>query len=76
MQREEPPAMVTGLERIAAKLCCEPTSEERSARNPQATFRGSRRRVTASGHPVVMGNHDPYSDQPGDWLPEKLYLKV
>jgi hypothetical protein len=33
-------------------LCCECLSEERSARNPHATFCGSRRRVTASGHPV------------------------
>ena len=33
-------------------LRCKPTSEERSAENPHATFRGSRRRVTASGHPV------------------------
>ena len=31
---------------------CEPTSEERSAGNPHATFHGSRRRVTASGDPV------------------------
>ena len=34
-------------------LRCKPTSEERSAENPHATFRGSRRRVTASGHPVL-----------------------
>ncbi len=33
-------------------LCCESLSEERSAGNPHATFCGSRRRVTASGHPV------------------------
>jgi hypothetical protein len=33
-------------------LRCKPTSDERSAENPHATFRGSRRRVTASGHPV------------------------
>ena len=34
---------------------CEPTSEERSAGNPHATFHGSRRRVTASGDPVLGG---------------------
>jgi len=34
-------------------LCCEALSEERSAGNPHATFCGSRRRVTASGHPVT-----------------------
>jgi hypothetical protein len=34
---------------------CEATSEERSAGNPHATFCGSRRRVTASGHPVGTG---------------------
>ncbi len=34
-------------------LCCESLSEERSAGNPHATFCGSRRRVTASGHPVL-----------------------
>ena len=31
---------------------CKATSEERSAANPHATFCGSRRRATASGHPV------------------------
>jgi hypothetical protein len=31
---------------------CEATSEERSAANPHATFCGSRRWETASGHPV------------------------
>ena len=51
MQREDPPVMATGLERIAAK-CCESISEERSAGNPHATFCGSRRRVTAFGDPV------------------------
>jgi hypothetical protein len=34
-------------------LCCESTSEERSAGNPHATFCGSRRRVTASGDLVT-----------------------
>ncbi len=34
-------------------LCCESLSEERSARNPHATFCGTRRRVTASGDPVT-----------------------
>ena len=33
-------------------LCCEPTSEERSAGNPHATFCGSRGWATASGDPV------------------------
>ena len=33
-------------------LCCEPTSEERSAGNLHATFCGSRGRATASGDPV------------------------
>lgn len=33
-------------------LCCESVVEERSAENPQATFCGSRRRVTAPGDPV------------------------
>ena len=37
----------------SSRICCEPTSEERSAGNPHATFRGSRRRVTASGDPVL-----------------------
>ena len=32
--------------------CCETTLEKRSAGNLHATFRGSRRRVTASGYPV------------------------
>jgi hypothetical protein len=41
---------------------CEATSEERSAGNPHATFCGSRGWATASGHPVVMGDHDSYSD--------------
>jgi hypothetical protein len=44
--------MPTGLERVAAKLCCEPSSEERSAGNPHATFCGSWWRVTATGDPV------------------------
>ena len=34
-------------------LCCESISEERSAGNPHATLCGSRKRVTASGDPVV-----------------------
>src|SRR3954467_15197305 len=51
MQRDEPPTMETGLERIADK-CCEPTPEERSAGNLHATFCGRRRQVTASAHPV------------------------
>src|SRR3954451_1244237 len=42
MQRDEPPTMETGLERIADK-CCEPTPEERSAGNLHATFCGRRR---------------------------------
>src|SRR4029450_596145 len=33
--------------------CCESSSEERSARNPHATFCGSRRWVTAVGDPVL-----------------------
>ncbi len=46
-------------------LCCESLSEERSAGNPHATFCGSRRRVTASGHPVSGRNrHDNGS---GGW---------
>src|SRR3954468_13423831 len=52
MQRDEPPTMETGLERIADK-CCEPTPEERSAGNLHATFCGRRRQVTASAHPVA-----------------------
>src|SRR4051812_44250789 len=51
MQRDEPPTMETGLERIADK-CCESTPEERSAGNLHATFCGRRRQVTASAHPV------------------------
>jgi len=35
--------------------CCETTLDERSAGNLHATFCGSRRRVTASGHPVLGG---------------------
>ena len=53
MPREEHRVMATELERIAAKLCCEALCEERRAGNPHATFCGSRRRVTASGHPVT-----------------------
>src|SRR5215471_6761777 len=34
---------------------CEATSEERSAGNPHATFCGSRRWATTSGHPVGTG---------------------
>ena len=34
-------------------LCCESVCEERSAGNPHAPFCGSRRRVTASGDPVL-----------------------
>ena len=33
--------------------CCESTLEERRAGNPHAAFCGSRRRVTASGDPVL-----------------------
>src|ERR1051325_11720742 len=33
--------------------CCKSTSEERSAGKLHATFCGSRRQATASGHPVV-----------------------
>ncbi len=43
-------------------LRCKSTSEERGAGNLHATFRGSRRRVTASGHPVVSGDRHPYRD--------------
>ena len=32
--------------------CCKSISDERSAGNPHATIRGSRRWATASGHPV------------------------
>ncbi len=68
IQREDQLTMETKLEQIAAKArrepklrftsrrllpCCEPTAEERSAANPHATFCGSRRRVTASGDPVL-----------------------
>jgi hypothetical protein len=44
--------MPTGLERIAAKVCCEASSEERSAGNLHATICGSWRWATASGDPV------------------------
>ena len=37
-------------------LYCEATSEERRAGNPHAAFCGSRRRVTASGDPVLECN--------------------
>ena len=52
MQREEPPAMATGLERIAVLIGCKSTSDERSAGKPHATIRGSRGRVTVPGDPV------------------------
>ena len=52
-------------------LCCEPTSEERSAGNLHATFCGSRGRATASGDPVggvarrppipIFGTHLPFT---------------
>src|SRR5438034_4440589 len=42
--------------------CCDAPSDERSAGNLHATFCGSWGRVTAPGDPVVMGNHDCYSD--------------
>src|SRR6185295_10139918 len=35
--------------------CCESTFEERSAGKLHATFCGSRRWATASGHPVAVG---------------------
>ena len=55
--------MATKLEQIAAK-CCEATAEERSARNPHATFCGNRRRATASGDPVRAKTlPDPYRAQ-------------
>ena len=54
--------MATGLERIAVLVGCESTSDERSAGKPRATIRGSRGRVTVAGHPVVLSNHDSYSD--------------
>src|SRR5258708_35490394 len=34
-------------------LCCESTTDERSAGNPHATFCGSRERATAPGDPVL-----------------------
>src|SRR5713101_203047 len=40
-------------------LCCESSSEERSAGNPHATFCGSRRWVTAVGDPVWAGAIPP-----------------
>ena len=52
MQREDQPTMATKLEQIAVK-CCEPTTEERGAGNPHATFCGNRGWVTASGDPVL-----------------------
>ena len=61
MQREELPAMATGLERITGK-CCEPTSEERSAGNLHAAFWGSRGWVTASGDPVWGWQHPHLSE--------------
>jgi hypothetical protein len=42
-----------GTRTNSSELRCKATSEERSAGNLHATFRGSRRRVTASGHPVL-----------------------
>jgi hypothetical protein len=39
-------------ERCMLSPYCEATSEERSATKPHATFCGSRRRATASGHLV------------------------
>ena len=33
------------------------------SRQPHATFRGSRRRVTVSGDPVAPGNGCPYRDK-------------
>src|SRR4029450_6929364 len=39
--------------------CCDSSSEERSARNPHATFCGSRRWVTAVGDPVLAGAIPP-----------------
>jgi hypothetical protein len=41
---------------------CESTSDEPSAGNPHATFCGSRRRVTASGHPVAHRDMRSYRD--------------
>ena len=52
-------------------LFYKPTSEGRSAGNPHATFRGSRTRVTASGHPVVSGDRHPYRDRHMLPLPQK-----
>src|SRR3954453_18517232 len=63
MQRDEPPTMETGLERIADKFC-ESTPEERSAGNLHATFCGRRRQVTASAHPVcALKAHETMSPE-------------
>src|SRR3954452_23017031 len=61
MQRDEPPTMETGLERIADK-CCEPTPEERSAGNLHATFCGRRRQATASASRWAFSNGRPYRE--------------
>jgi hypothetical protein len=45
-----------------ASLCCESIFEESSAGNPYATSCGNRRRVTASGDPVVRGDSHSYHD--------------
>ncbi len=46
--------------------CREALSEERRAGNPQAAFCGSRRRVTASGHPVSRRNRHDNGHQPAN----------
>src|SRR5271157_4506514 len=51
--------------------CCEPSSEERSAGKPHATFCGNRRWATASG--------DPVGEEQSSFLPrsfEKFELKA
>jgi len=57
------PNCICPMGRCSLSLRCEATSDERSAGNPHATFCGSRGWATAPGHPVVVSDHDPYSDR-------------
>ena len=48
------PSWLSAIGSSSLSLCCKSNSEERSAGNPHAAFCGSRRRATASGHPVRL----------------------
>ena len=52
--------------------CCESTSEERNAGNPHVAFCGNRRRVTASGDPIVRPGYIQIREERLHRLKEKV----